>query len=170
MPKKKTNVNVDNQIAYDTELTYGEPGTKSLKVRTLVPYKDFCQAAYGVIETLFANGYSPAEYSYIFNATLIKLYTDYGSSDPDDILREVYINHIDEAIYAKSIQALAFRNAVNEAINCRNNRSSFDVFFDNLNSIDVGKLNALIEKLSAMQFTKDEITNIVMDVIKTART
>lgn len=166
MPKKKANTNKEPEIVYDIELIYGECETHTLKMRKLVPYTDFCQASYGVVETLFANGYSPAEYSYVYNATLIKLFTNCELNEPDDILREVYVNHLDEKIYDNSAQAVAFRDAVTSDIDYRKNRSPFDTFFDSLNTVDFEKLNKVIEKLSTMQFTKEDITKIVTKVTK----
>lgn len=157
MPKKKANANKEPEIVYDVELTYGEPSTNPVKARKLVSYGDFMESVDMVIQGIFKNGYSPAKVPYIYHSSLFTLFTNYSSIEPDDVLKEVYVNHLDEAIYNTSDMAIAFRDAVKDGIEYHKKRSALDVLLEKASSIDMASL----EKLS-----KEDITKWIKEAVK----
>lgn len=156
MPKKKTNV-------YDIELAQG-----SVKAHSIVPYANFCASVESVVDGAFEKGYSPAQLSYRYYSTLFALFTDYDAADVevDEVMSKVYVDHLDRELYTASPMAAAFRDAVNDAVAYRKNRSSFDAFFDKINSLDMTKLQGILSNLSSVQLTKDDVTKAIIDAVK----
>lgn len=176
MPKKKTNVEVESTVVeaassvYDTELIYDDAqmshSSRKVMARKVVPYGEFLNAVDGVIESVFTEGYSPATVPYVFNANLITLFTDYSSLEPEDILREVFVYHLSDAIYNFSDMAVAFKKAVMDGIEYQQNRSPLYSFFEKLNSIDLTKLENVLKNLSGLQLSKDDITKAIVEATK----
>ena len=145
MPKKKSNVEVVAPV-FDLEIKYGDG--KTVKACRIVPFGDFRAAVNSVVETVFMNGYSPADFPYLYFSALFALFTDFPAADVeiDDVLREAYIHHLDQEIYNGSEMAIAFKRAVNDGIEYKKNRSSVDVFFEKINTIDIGSLEGVIKR------------------------
>ena len=165
MPKKKTNVEVP-ALVYDLELKLGDG--EIVKACSVVPFGDFRVAVDTVVEATFKNGYSSADFPYIYFSSLYSLFTDFPAADveSDDVMRETYIYHLDRELYNASAMAFAFKQAVHDGIEYRKNRSSVDVFFEKLNTIDIGKLEGVIKNLSSAKIDKNEITKAIVEAAK----
>lgn len=165
MPKKKSNVEVVAPV-FDLEIKYGDG--KTVKACSLVPFGDFRAAVDAVVEATFRNGYSPADFPYLYLSSLFGLFTDFPSADVEinDVLREAYIYHLDRELYGVCEMALAFKDSVNEGIEYRKNRSAVDIFFEKINTIDLSNLEGMIKNFGSVKMNKDDITKAIVEAAK----
>lgn len=156
MPKKKTNI-------YDMELANG-----SVKARSIVPYADFCAAVDAIVDGAFEKGFSPAHLSYRYYSMLFVLFTDYqaANAEVDEVMGKVYVDGLDRDLYDISPMAVAFRDAVKDAVDYQKNRSPLDTFIEKLNRLDITKIKDVLNNFSSAQITKDDLTKAIVEAVK----